>query len=62
MKRKTAKKQSTSQPQSTLYLKFIIVYIIFGFLLFFTAATLPPGLTWTALKKSEAEPYTRRQL
>lgn len=55
MKRKTAKKQSTSQPQSTLYLKFIIVYIIFGFLLFFTAATLTSGLTWTALKKSEAE-------
>ena len=45
MKRKTAKKQSTSQPQSTLYLKFIIVYIIFGFLLFFTAATLTSGLT-----------------
>ena len=57
MKRKTAKKQSTSQPQSTLYLKFIIVYIIFGFLLFFTAATLTSGLTWTALN-----PYTRRQL
>ena len=31
--------------RSTLYLKFIIVYIIFGFLGFFTIATLTSGLT-----------------
>ena len=31
--------------RSTLYLKFIIMYIIFGFLSLFTVATLTAGLT-----------------
>ena len=30
--------------RSTLYLKFIILYVIFGFLSLFTAATLTSGL------------------
>lgn len=30
--------------KSTLYLKFVIVYIIFGFLSLFTIATLGSGL------------------
>ncbi len=47
------KKQSTKlHLQSTLYLKFIIVYIIFGFLSLFTAATLTSGLTYSSLKES----------
>ena len=29
--------------RSTLYLKFVIVYVIFGFLSIFTVATLIPG-------------------
>lgn len=37
---------------STLYLKFIIIYIIFGFLSVFTVATLTSGLTSTPLETS----------
>ena len=55
MKRRKKKKQSTSQPQSTLYLKFIVVYIIFGFLILFTVATLTSGLTYKSLKESTAD-------
>lgn len=40
---------------STLYLKFILVYIILGFLSLFTAATLASGLTYSNLKSSEAD-------
>lgn len=38
--------------RSTLYLKFIIIYIIFGFLSIFTAATLTAGLTGSQLQNS----------
>lgn len=37
--------------RSTLYLKFIIVYIIFGFLSLFTVATLTSGLAGTKLEE-----------
>ena len=37
--------------KSTLYLKFIIIYIIFGFLSLFTVATLTSGLISEPLKK-----------
>ena len=40
---------------STLYLKFILVYIILGFLSLFTASTLASGLTYSNLKSSEAD-------
>lgn len=40
--------------KSTLYLKFIIIYIIFGFLSIFTIATLTTGLTNSFLKKDTA--------
>ncbi len=40
---------------STLYLKFILVYIILGFLSLFTAATLASGFTYSNLKSSEAD-------
>lgn len=40
---------------STLYLKFILVYIILGFLSLFIAATLTSGLTFGNLKSSEAD-------
>lgn len=50
--KRTRKKQSASQPQSTLYLKFSIIYIIFGFLCVFIIATLTSGLTYSSLKKS----------
>lgn len=39
---------------STLYLKFIVIYIVFGFLALFTAATLTSSLTYTSLKESAA--------
>lgn len=38
--------------KSTLYLKFIIIYIIFGFLSLFTVATLTSGLVSEPLKKN----------
>lgn len=38
--------------KSTLYLKFIIIYIIFGFLSLFTVATLTSGLVNEPLKKN----------
>ena len=38
--------------RSTLYLKFIIMYIIFGFLSLFTVATLTAGLTNGPLKEN----------
>ena len=37
--------------KSTLYLKFIIIYIIFGFLSLFTVATLTSGLVNAPLTK-----------
>lgn len=37
--------------KSTLYLKFIILYIIFGFLSIFTVAALTSGLTYNPLEK-----------
>ena len=37
--------------KSTLHLKFLIVYIIFGFLSIFTVATLTDNLTFNGLKK-----------
>lgn len=40
--------------KSTLYLKFIIMYVIFGFLSIFTIATLTAGLTSNPLKKNIA--------
>ena len=40
--------------RSTLYLKFIIMYIIFGFLGIFTVATLGSGLTEGPLTDSVA--------
>ncbi len=40
---------------STLYLKFIVVYIILGFLALFVSATLASGLTYSSLKSSEAD-------
>ncbi len=40
--------------KSTLYLKFIIIYLIFGFLSIFTAATLTAGLISEPLEKSAA--------
>lgn len=39
---------------STLYLKFIIIYILFGFLSLFTVATLSSGLTSSYLKEQTA--------
>ena len=53
-RRKKAKK-NTLPLNSTLYLKFILVYIILGFLSLFTAATLASGLTYSGLKSSEAD-------
>ena len=53
-RRKKAKK-NTPPLNSTLYLKFILVYIILGFLSLFTAATLASGLTYSGLKSSEAD-------
>lgn len=41
--------------RSTLYLKFIIIYIIFGFLSLFTIATLTSGLTGTHLEEYISE-------
>lgn len=40
--------------KSTLYLKFIIIYIIFGFLSIFTVATLASGLIRTPLERQIA--------
>lgn len=40
--------------KSTLYLKFIIIYVIFGFLSIFTIATLTSGLVASPLRKSIA--------
>lgn len=40
--------------KSTLYLKFIIIYLIFGFLSIFTAATLTAGLVSEPLETSAA--------
>lgn len=40
---------------STLYLKFILVYVILGFLSLFITATLTSGLTYSNLKSSEAD-------
>ena len=37
--------------RSTLYLKFIILYVIFGFLSLFTAATLTSGLVEQPLRR-----------
>ena len=37
--------------RSTLYLKFIILYVIFGFLSLFTAATLTSGLVAQPLER-----------
>ena len=37
--------------KSTLHLKFLIVYIIFGFLSIFTVATLTDNLSFNNLKK-----------
>ncbi len=46
------KKKNASNLKSTLYIKFIIVYMIFGFLSVFTVATLTSGLTHRYLKSS----------
>ena len=40
--------------KSTLYLKFIIIYIVFGFMSIFIVATLTTGLTTSLLKKDTA--------
>lgn len=49
------KQQKASLPlNSTLYLKFIVIYIIFGFLSVFTAATLTSGPAYASLKESSA--------
>lgn len=49
--------------RSTLYLKFIIMYIIFGFLSIFTIATLTSGLTSAPLEKSiSSEVYKEANL
>ena len=40
--------------RSTLYLKFIIVYILFGFLCIFSVATLTFSLTESPLEKEQA--------
>lgn len=49
--------------RSTLYLKFIIIYIIFGFLSIFTVATLSSELVSTILeKKTGAELYKEANL
>lgn len=54
-KKKAQKNRKNSLPlNSTLYLKFIIVYIILGFLCMFTAATLTSGLAYSSLKASQA--------
>lgn len=41
--------------QSTLHLKFIIMYVIFGFLSIFTVATLTSGLIYSHLKSKTAD-------
>ena len=41
--------------KSTLYIKFAIIYIIFGFLSIFTLATLTSGLTSNRLKEHFAD-------
>ena len=53
--RRKKSKKNTLPLNSTLYLKFILVYIILGFLSLFTAATLASGLTYSGLKSSEAD-------
>lgn len=40
---------------STLYLKFIIVYILFGFLSFFTVATLSAGLSKSTIESQTSQ-------
>lgn len=45
--------------KSTLYIKFIIIYIIFGFLSLFTAATLTPGLASGPLRRSASSSLYR---
>ena len=41
--------------KSTLYLKFIIIYIIFGFLSFFTVGILSSQLILNRLEKSDSQ-------
>ena len=41
--------------KSTLYLKFIFIYIVFGFLSLFTAATLTENLVSTPIFKRMAK-------
>ena len=41
--------------KSTLYLKFIIIYIIFGFLSIFTTATLSPQLIKDRLEENTTQ-------
>lgn len=53
--RNTKEKPNTLHLRSTLHLKFILVYVIFGFLSLFTAATLASELTYSNLKSTEAE-------
>ena len=57
--RQKKSKKNNLPLNSTLYLKFIIVYIILGFLSLFTAATLASGLTYSGLKSSEGGPALR---
>ncbi len=56
---KISQSDSAFRPQSTLYLKFIIIYIIFGFLCIFVTATLASGLTYSRLKESTASALYR---
>ncbi|MFI3172678.1 MAG: HAMP domain-containing sensor histidine kinase [Eubacteriales bacterium] len=41
--------------RSTLYIKFCIIYLIFGFIAVFTVATLSSELTYSRLEKTEVE-------
>lgn len=53
--KKRKKQENNIHLNSTLYLKFILVYIIFGFLSLFTAATMTSGLAYSNLKTSTAK-------
>ena len=48
--------------KSTLYLKFIIIYIIFGFLSFFTVGILTSQLMLDRLERMTLRIYTSRQM
>lgn len=53
--RKKKEKENRVRLNSTLYLKFIIIYIIFGFLCLFTAAIMTSVLTHGGVKSSAAQ-------